>query len=146
MIYVDSAYIAKCYLREFGTDAVLDLVQNSTGSASALLALTEVQATFHRQLREGRLDASTYLAVSRRFEDDQADGHWHWLPLTESLVRQSVARLQTLPATIFLRSADCLHLCAAVAAGFKAIHSNDRHLLAAAPHFGLRPINVIPPP
>lgn len=144
MIYLDSACIAKCYLRETGTDAVLDLVENSPGIASVLLALTEVQSTFHRQLREGRLDQATYLAVSRRFEDDQAAGIWHWLPLTASLVRQSVARLQTLPATTFLRSADCLHLCAAVEAGFREIYSNDRHLLSAAAHFGLRPVNVIP--
>ncbi len=142
MIYLDSAYIAKCYLREPGSDAVLDLVEASAGRTSLLLALTEVQSTFHRQLREGRLNQAAYLKVSRRFEDDQAADLWYWLPVTESLVRESVARLQTLPPTTFLRSADCLHLCAAVEAGFKEIHSNDRHLLAAASHFGLRGIDV----
>ena len=144
MIYLDSAYIAKCYLREPGSDAVLDLVETSPGSASLLLALTEVQSVFHRHLREGKLDQATYFAVSRRFEDDQASGLWHWLPVTERLIRDSVARLQTLPPSIFLRSADCIHLCAAAEAGFKEIYSNDRHLLAAAPHFGLRSLNVIP--
>ncbi len=144
MIYLDSAYIAKCYLREPGTDQVLDLVENTSGRASLLLALTEIQTTFHRQLREGKIDQATYLALSRRFEDDQAADLWRWLPVTEFLVRLSVARLQSLPASIFLRSADCLHLCAATEGGFKEIYSNDRHLLAAAPHFGLRPVNVIP--
>jgi len=144
MIYLDSAYIAKCYLREPGSDQVLDLVENTSGRASLLLALTEIQTTFHRQLREGKIDQATYLALSRRFEDDQAADLWRWLPVTEFLVRLSVARLQSLPASIFLRSADCLHLCAATEGGFKEIYSNDRHLLAAAPHFGLRPVNVIP--
>jgi len=143
MIYLDSAYIAKCYLREPGTDEVLDLVENTSGRASLLLALTEIQTTFHRQLREGKIDQATYLALSRRFEEDQAAELWRWLPVTESLVRLSVARLQSLPASIFLRSADCLHLCAATEGGFKEIYSNDRHLLAAASHFGLRGINVI---
>ncbi len=143
MIYLDSAYIAKCYLREPGTDEVLDLVESTSGRASLLLALTEIQTTFHRQLREGKIDQATYLALSRRFEDDQAADLWRWLPVTESLVRLSVARLQSLPASIFLRSADCLHLCAATEGGFKEIYSNDRHLLDAASHFGLRGINVI---
>lgn len=143
MIYLDSAYIAKCYLREPGTDEVLDLVEGTSGRASLLLALTEIQTTFHRQLREGKIDQATYLALSRRFEDDQAADLWRWLPVTESLVRLSVARLQSLPASIFLRSADCLHLCAATEGGFKEIYSNDRHLLDAASHFGLRGINVI---
>jgi predicted nucleic acid-binding protein len=144
MIYLDSAYIAKCYLREPGSDAVLDLVEASAGRAALLLALTEVQSVFHRHLREGKLTPHAYQSLSKRFEDDQAADLWHWLPVTESLVRHSVARLQSLPAATFLRSVDCLHLCAAVDAGFKEIYSNDRHLLAAAPHFGLRPINVIP--
>lgn len=144
MIYLDSAYIAKCYLLEPGSDAVLDLVEVTPGRASLRLALTEVQSVFHRHLREGKLTPADYHALSRRFEDDQAADLWHWLPITEKLIRDSVTRLQTLPASIYLRSADCLHLCAAVEAGFKEIYSNDRHLLAAAPHFGLRPLNVIP--
>lgn len=144
MIYLDSAYIAKCYLREPGSDAVLDLVEATPGRASLLLALTEVQSVFHRHLREGKLTAAEYQALGRRFEDDQAADLWHWLPVTEKLVRDSVTRLQTLPSATFLRSADCLHLCAAADAGFKEIYSNDRHLLAAAPLFGLRPVNVIP--
>jgi predicted nucleic acid-binding protein len=144
MIYLDSAYIAKCYLREPGSDAVLDLVETSAGRASLLLALTEVQSVFHRHLREGKLTPSEYNTLGRRFADDQTADLWQWLPVTEKLIRESVARLQTLPASLFLRSADCLHLCAAADAGFKEIYSNDRHLLAAAPHFGLRPLNVIP--
>lgn len=141
MIYLDSSYIAKCYLHEPGTDQVLDLVENTAARASALIALTEVQATFHRQFREGKLTRNAYLAVSRRFEEDQAEELWCWLPITEFLVRQSTSYLQTLPPTIFLRSADCLHLSAD--AGFREIYSNDRHLLAAAPHFGLRGVDVI---
>lgn len=144
MIYFDSAYIAKCYLREPGSDAVLDLAEASPGRAALLIALVEVQAVFHRHLRERRLDPASYRAVSRRFEQDQAEGFWHWLPVSDSLARHARACLQSLPPDLCLRSADCLHLCAAVEAGFKEIYSNDRHLLAAAAHFGLRAVNVIP--
>lgn len=144
MIYFDSAYIAKCYVREHGTDAVLDLAETSAGRASVVIAATEVQAAFHRCWRENSFDQATYLAISRRFEQDQVSGHWHWIPVTEGLVRRTVVAFQSLPPDIFLRSADCLHLCAAAEGGFKEIYSNDRRLLAAAPHFGLQPVDVIP--
>ncbi len=56
MVYFHSPYIAKCYLREHGTDTVLDLAEASDGRTSMILAVVEVQAVFHRHMREGRLN------------------------------------------------------------------------------------------
>jgi predicted nucleic acid-binding protein len=144
MVYFDSPYIAKCYLREDGTDAVLDLAEASGGLSSLVLAVVEVQAVFHRHMREGRLNQSAFLETCRRFDRDQKEGFWHWLPLGDDLVLRAAGRFRELPSHLFLRSADCLHLCAAHEGGFAEIYSNDRHLLAAAPHFGLLGVNLIP--
>ena len=47
------------------------------------------------------------------------------------------------PPTTFLRASDALHLACAAEHDFSEIYSNDRHFLAAAPLFGLKPVNLI---
>jgi predicted nucleic acid-binding protein len=51
--------------------------------------------------------------------------------------------MNTLDWTVFVRAADAIHLTCAAEHGFREIYSSDRHLLAAAPAFGLKPRNVI---
>jgi hypothetical protein len=56
-----------------------------------------------------------------------------------------VNSFRNLPGQIFLRSADAVHLVTAKTNAFREIYSNDIHLLAAAPHFGLEGKNIIDP-
>ena len=143
MIYFDSTYLAKCYLPEAGHREVRAVALKAGSLQSVALAKTEVASVFHRHLREGRLRASEVAEYMRQFSQDCTDGIISFLPITPELLEATCSSYQSLPASLFLRSADCLHLCAAVEAGCKEIYSNDRHLLAAAPHFKLKGIDVI---
>lgn len=145
MIYFDSTYLAKCYLPEAGHHEVRATALKAGTLQSVALAKIEVASVFHRHLREGRLSTREVAEHMQQFSQDCIDGVVTFLPVTPGILETAYATYQTLPASLFLRSADCLHLCAAVEAGFKEIYSNDRHLLAAASHFGLRGVNVISP-
>jgi predicted nucleic acid-binding protein len=41
------------------------------------------------------------------------------------------------PRDLFIRTADAVHLATAHEAGERDVWTNDRHMLAAAPYFGL---------
>ena len=144
MIYFDSTYLAKCYLRETDYLEVRAAALKAGSLQSVAIAQVEVASVFHRHFREGRIRVSALAEYLEQFSQDCADGVVSFLPVTPELLQLSSSAYHNRPATVFLRSADCLHLCAALQAGFKEIYSNDRHLLASAPHFCLRPINVIP--
>jgi len=142
VIYLDTNYVVKCYLREAGSAEVLKLVQTSTGRSSALHGRAEFYSAVHRRLREKHLSARDAVSVLGQFETDERAGLWHWLPLTENVVRRACNTFEKLDATVFLRASDALHLACAVENQFTEVYSGDRILLQAARHFGLKGINV----
>jgi predicted nucleic acid-binding protein len=144
VIYFDSTYIIKCYLAEPGSAQVLALAQSHRGRASALHGRIEFWSGVKRHVREGNLSFDQAEAVWRQFVLDEAAGLWLFLPITRALIETSCSRIAALPAGVICRAADAIHLACAQEEGFTEIYSNDRHLLAAAPYFGLAPKNVIP--
>lgn len=143
MIYFDSTYIIKCYLNEPGSRDVLQLAQNHPGRASAMHGRIEFWSGIKRHVREQALSRARTDLVFRQFIQDEAAGLWLFLPVQDSLAKSACTRLASLPDDVLCRAADALHLTAAAENGFGEIYSNDRHLLAAAPHFGLKGVNVI---
>ena len=137
MIYFDSTYIAKLYLKEPDSDAVRARVALEGEVCSAVLAQLEVASVFHRKLREKLATPDEFRRLMDQFDSDCADGLWTWLPVTSAVLQSVVAKYRQLPADTFLRAADAVHLATAAEAELTTIFSNDRHLLAAAPHFGL---------
>ena len=76
---------------------------------------------------------------------DDGQRLWTWLPLTEAIMSAVVASFRDIPGSVFLRTADALHLATAREHGFHEIYSNDAHILAAATFFGLVGNNVLRP-
>jgi predicted nucleic acid-binding protein len=137
-LYLDTAYIAKCYLNEPGSDRVRDLVSGVTGLTSSAWCRAELTCVFQRHVREGGLSHAQARTLHDLFREDVADGVFDLVPVTADLLAEVETRTRRLRRPIFLRAGDAVHLATAARAGFKEIWTNDRHLLDAARSFGLR--------
>ena len=136
-LYFDTAYVAKCYLNEPGGEKVRKLVTRATGLYSSAWTIAELACAFHRQVREGFLTPEQAGQQRRCFLEDVQKGVWDLLTVSNRLLFQVELRVGTLPPQLHLRAGDAVHLVSAQEAGFSEIWTNDRHLLAAAPYFGL---------
>jgi predicted nucleic acid-binding protein len=143
MIYFDTAYLAKCYLNEQGSNEVRKLAAASGRLACCEFGCVELAATIHRNLREGKITRAQNRLILDQFDSDEANHVWTWLPVTPELFASAAARFRVMKPSIWLRAADALHLACAVEHGFKEIYTNDRHLLEAAAAFKIKGCNVI---
>jgi predicted nucleic acid-binding protein len=89
------------------------------------------------------LTSAEYAVLLRQFHSDQELGLWEWLPVDTHTLLEARRRYQKLSPRIFLRSADAIHLSSALTRGFREIFTNDRHLLAACPVFGILGRNLL---
>jgi len=146
MIYLDASYLVKLYADEPGADEVIGWAEGKGEFACAMHGRLELVSAFKRHQRDGSLTSQRLKALIQLVEKDESSGLIHWLPLTKELIETACQQVRDLPPTVFLRAADALHLTCAADAGLKEVYSHDRHLLAAAPHFGLKGIDIIPSP
>lgn len=137
-LYFDSAYIAKCYLNEAGGVQVRELARTASGLYSSSVCLAEMACVFHRHIRERSLDAAAAGKVRSAFLDDVQNRVWALIPTSDRLLHRVDLLVRRLPASCFVRAGDAIHLATAIEAGFEEIWTNDRHLLRAAVHAGLK--------
>ena len=142
MSYFDSAYIAKFYLDEPESDAVRHLAESIGRVECAAIGQIEVAAVFHRKFREGAFGFGAFREIMAQFDQDCVEGLWTWLPITAALAAETANAFARLPRSVFLRTADALHLTCARKHGAREIYTNDRHMVAAARHFRLAPLTV----
>jgi len=143
MIYFDAAFFVRLYIEEPGFEQIRSLVQSSSSIRSSIFGKMETEAALHRQVREGKISPQAFRMANQQFAQDYAGGLLIWLPLTTSIIDRVHEVYLNLPAHVFLRTGDAIHLATASEAGFKEIYSNDRHLLAAATLFKLKGVNPL---
>jgi len=137
-VYLDTSYIAKFYFNEPESARVRKLVRTADTLHSSLWALAEFHAVVHRRLREGWLSPGDARDLSSRFSEHVREGLWKLIPVTEALLRRTSTLLVSAPPDLYIRTADAVHLATAQEIGESDVWTNDRHMLAAAPYFGLR--------
>ena len=142
-VYFDTAYVAKCYLNEPDSAGVRAFARGVTGLTSSAWCRAELACVFQRHVREGRLRRSDARAIHQVFLDDVVDGAWTLLPVSAETLERVEEHVRRLRKNVFLRAGDAVHLATAVAAGFREVWTNDRHMLAAARSFGLRGRSVV---
>ena len=140
MIFCDTSTIAKLYVPERESEVVRQRLESEDEVCVSELARPELMGVFHRRLREGRWSQADFQAAVRQFSHDDIGGFWTWLPLNREIITAAANTYATLPADVFLRTADCLHLITALHHNFTAIHTHDRHQTAAAATLGLEPV------
>ena len=136
-MYLDSAYIAKFYVNEHDSGAVRQLISKADSLESSAWAMAEVHCVFHRHIREGKISPPQCRRLSEAFLEHVSAGIWNFAAVSESMLTRMAARMRLAPAELFLRAGDAVHLTTAADLGATEIWTNDRHLLAAAPYFGI---------
>ena len=142
MIYFDTSYLVRLYYHDAGADAVRALAATDH-VACAAHGQAEMMAAFHRKLRERAIKPAAYAALVGQVVTHIDAGAFRWLAQDGEILQRIRHVYRRLPASVFLRGADAIHLATAAESGFRAIYSNDAHLLAGAKHFGIEGRNVI---
>ncbi len=132
ILYCDTSALVKCYCREAGSAAVLDLRRQAETTAISVVGYAEVHSAINRKRRDGDISARDAERILRTFDAD-----WETLvrvEITPSLNKIVVRLLKAHP----LRAFDALHLASALLLRTRMPQSNvsfsgfdDRQRLAA---------------
>lgn len=137
MIFCDTSAAAKLYVPEKDSPVVRAKLESEDQVFISELARVELMGVFHRQLRERKWTPAQFQTAVRQFGNDDVSGFWTWLALDTATLEAAAKTYTTLPDSVFLRSADCLHLMTALHHGFTEIMTYDRHQILAASAVGL---------
>lgn len=136
ILYVDTSALVKRYIREAGSDGVIEIIEQSEAVGSSVLTRVEMAAIFAKVARLGWVEDRS---ASRAWKD-YLD---HWPSFTRLVVSSGmVERASELAWEYGLRGYDAMHFASAsiwqdALASPIALASFDRDLWLAAQKFGM---------
>lgn len=131
-VFFDTSAFVKRYVREAGTDAVLQWCDQATEIILSGIALVEVISTFCRLQREGKITDTQYRQLKSLLMADIEDAAI--CDLTPVVLAQAIWSLEK----NVLRGMDAIHIGSAVALKADVFVSADKRQLEAATRSGLR--------
>lgn len=140
MSYWDTSALAKLYLVEPDSATFDALAQRAAPIRISPLVRYEARLTFLRREREGVIAAHTAVVLSRRLDQDIADGKIEVVApdfAIEHQFEQVVQACLSRAVPISIRTLDALHVAAALSVGETEFLSNDQRQRAAAMAVGL---------
>jgi len=135
-VFFDSSAFAKRYVREEGTDIVLQWCDQATELCLSGIAIPEIISAFCRLQRENRITPLQYRHLKAMLMADIIDAAI--CDLTPEVIRQTIIGLEN----NVLRGMDTIHLGSALALNAELFVSADARQCAAATKAGLRVIQL----
>jgi hypothetical protein len=123
VIYFDTSYLARLYYQDAGGDAIRALAGTDHVACSAH-GQAEMMAAFHRKLREGAIRPAADAALMGQVRAHTEAGASRWLAQDSEIFLRIRHVYQKLPAAVFLRAADAIHLASAAESEFRIVYSN----------------------
>jgi hypothetical protein len=111
VIYFDLSYLVRLYYQDAGAEAVRALAATDH-VACAAHGQAEMMAAFHGKLREGAIRPGAYAALMGQVRAHIEAGAFRWLAQDSEIFLRIRHVYQKLPAAVFLRAADAIHLAA----------------------------------
>jgi len=131
-VFFDTSAFVKRYVREAGTDAVLQWCDQASEIILSGIAVPEIISTFCRLQREGKITETQYRQLKSLLMADIEDAALG--DLTPVVMGQAIWSLER----NVLRAMDALHIGCAVALKADVFISADKRQLEAAARSGLR--------
>ena len=131
-VFFDTSAFVKRYVREPGTDIVLQWCDRASDIVLSGIALPEVMSSFCRLQREGKITATQYRQLKSLLMADIEDVAI--CDLTPVVLAHTISSLEKNA----LRAMDAIHIGSALALGADVFVSADQRQLQAASSNGLR--------
>ena len=144
MIYLDASVVVSLHYRDENTPAALALLKRASAPLliSSLCEAEAVNALCRRVFRNEMTTANMRTAV-RDLEADIQSGVLLLEPFPESAFTRAKTLAQTLTPVIGVRTADVLHVAAAIELGAQALFTFDQRQHKTAQSAGLT-VNPLP--